>query len=327
MKNIVFATRWKRVVGRLIDFLILAIFSCATFFGLIYPNTFDKTSYTNNLDTLGEYYRESGLFLESSSGSFVSLSSFSEINTVEELTSVDITYSDKTYKALNITDSLYRFYNEKYFGFSGNSNLTLDVFKSTILKVGSDDSNIKDFSYENNAYKYVLIDSTDGLKTVNFFVSAFDNAVSVVANSSKVNNISEKNRQIMLSSIKYFIPVVIGFSFIFDLLIPLCFKNGESIGKYIFGFSLLDKNGYRLKKYWLIPRWIGYILVEVILGVLTVGGTVLISYTMLVFNKKHRVIHDYFGNSICINKKESLWFDSVNEENYIKSKSGGFYNG
>ena len=100
-------------------------------------------------------------------------------------------------------------------------------------------------------------------------------------------------------------------------MIPLFSKRNETIGKYIFKLGVISKDGYSLKKIWIFIRWLSYLVIELVGGFLTMGGTILISYTMLIFNKKKRTIHDYIGNSIVINKEESFYFNSYEEEKYL----------
>ncbi len=110
MKRIILASRYKRVFAKLIDFLILCIFTFGTFFAFVFPNTFDQTNYVNNMKQIGIYYDESGLVLKSSSGTFVSQSSFSNIMKIDDLTSITVKVDDETFKDINLTQSLFNFY-------------------------------------------------------------------------------------------------------------------------------------------------------------------------------------------------------------------------
>lgn len=320
MKKIVLGKLWYRVFAKLIDLAIMFGLTFAIFFAAVYPFTFDQTSYVENLSSIGLIYDESDLYVKSSSGSYVQKSSYTSIDKVTELTYAEV-YVDNEKNIINITDSLYKFYTEKLIDFDGESNYSKEVFDSSILKIGTEDSNISSFSIKNGNYEYVLIDDSKELITVNFVIEAFQNACSLVDNSKKVTSLNEENRQIMLKALVYIIPVLFGVSFIFDFLIPLFNKNCQTIGKMIFKLGLVDKDGYTLKKYWLIPRWLSYILIEIVLGFVTFLGTDLISYTMLMFNKKKRTIHDYCSNSVVIDIKNSVWFDSYREERYIMEKN------
>lgn len=316
MKKIVLGKLWKRVLARLIDTVILLGASCLLFFTAVYPNTFDESSYYNNLTQTGMIYDESGLFVKSSSGTYVSKNSFSSISTKDELTKAEV-YVDNEKFTINLTGSLYSFYTEKVINFGSKYNFSFDVFKSEILKVGDANSNIKDFKIIDDNFVYELIDEKDEYTTVSFVIDCFSTATGLVDSSSRITELSQKNNKIMQNTLIWLIPIVICFSVIFDLLIPLFSKNNESIGKYIFKLGIISKDGYKLKKYFIITRWLSYLIIEVFLGVLTFLGTVLISYTMMMFNKKKRVIHDYFANSIVIDKTQSIWFDSPEEERYL----------
>ena len=61
-------------------------------------------------------------------------------------------------------------------------------------------------------------------------------------------------------------------------------------------------------------RWLSQYLIEFVGAVVSFGATLLITYTMSMFTKNHRSIHDYLGNSVVISEPESLWYlDAVEE--------------
>ena len=79
----------------------------------------------------------------------------------------------------------------------------------------------------------------------------------------------------------------------------------------------------------LIVRWLAYILFEILLGFITFGGTLLISYTMFLFIKKRRCIHDFIGKSAVIDSENSMIFESEKEESFYinRARSKGVYHG
>ena len=114
------------------------------------------------------------------------------------------------------------------------------------------------------------------------------------------------------------IPTTAGSALLYTLLIPLCLPNGKSLGKLFLHLVVLSKDGYELKKIWLLPRSLSYIVIELLLGVASFGATFLISYTMCMFMKEHRCIHDLLSNSVVAEEETSFWFkDEVDEEEYL----------
>ena len=57
------------------------------------------------------------------------------------------------------------------------------------------------------------------------------------------------------------------------------------------------------------------------------GGFILISYTMFMFKKNRRCLHDIIAGSVVIDKKDSFYFDSPQEERYYeeRAKRKGLY--
>ena len=291
--------------------MILIITSAVLYITLVFPNTFDKAKVLENNNKVVQLYKDCGLFAVDEEGNYAAYSQFSNIKKLEDLYNVEVTFNNKKYEA-QLSKVLYEFYTTKYTSYGSSNNLSSDIYKSTILKVGTSESNIA--SFDETTYKFTLIDESKEEDTVSFFYTAFQSACKSVINSQEVSSLTSSNQQIVLKSLYFIIPVVAGFSFIFDLLIPLFSPHNETIGKHIFKIGVISDKGYTLKKYMLIPRWIAYVLLEVILGVLSFGGTILISYTMFMFTKKRKCIHDIFGKSIVIDNTRSIYFDNEKEE-------------
>lgn len=318
MKNIVLGKLSSRVLAKLIDYIIVFGLTVIIFFCGVFNASFDRDSYVENELKTIELYKNSGLYLSTKKGSVVGLNTFSTISSVAKLTDVTLSVDGENFEHVNTIKQLYEFYSTKFNNYGGQANLTMETFRSMILKVGSETSNIKDLRIDDEG-KYT-IEMIEGKKygvTVTYVNSQIENAVKIVESSPIVRQYQAKNQKIMFNAIIWVVPILISLSFIFDLLVPLFSKHNETIGKYIFKLGVISKDGYRLKKPWIFIRWLSYEVIELIGGFCTMGGTILISYTMLIFNKKKRTIHDYLGNSIVINQEESFYFNSFEEEKYL----------
>lgn len=321
MKLITLAKLYKRVLGKLFDFLLVTMLSSLVFFFGVYPATFDKDTYVKNQDLIVQKYDESGLFLKSSKGTINSKAAYAAIDKIEELTSITLHIDNEEFKDVNVTKSLVEFYTVHLVKFGYENNLSFDVFKSSVLKIGSELSNIKDLTYVNDEFHYELIDKEQAFNSVVFVTEAYSNAVNIVENCNYVRSLNDQNIAIMRKSLVLFIPIFVGFSFIFDLLIPLILKNGQSLGKLITGTCLLTKDGYQIKFYQVIVRWLSYLIYGILLSAFTFLGTALISYTMLMFNKKRRTVSDYVSGTIVVDKKNSIWFKTREEENRYNERA------
>ena len=104
-------------------------------------------------------------------------------------------------------------------------------------------------------------------------------------------------------------------------VMPIIFKNGKTVGKLVMGIGLVNKLGYDVTIPQLIMRF--FFLLVVVLGLLIVGGSafaigaglfVLVSYTLVIFTKEHKAIHDYLAGTVAIDTKRSVWFKNASEE-------------
>lgn len=104
-------------------------------------------------------------------------------------------------------------------------------------------------------------------------------------------------------------------------VMPIIFKNGKTVGKLVMGIGLVNKLGYEVTIPQLIMRF--FFPLVVVLGLLIVGGSafvigiglfVLVSYTLVIFTKEHKAIHDYLAGTVEIDTKRSVWFKNAIEE-------------
>lgn len=109
------------------------------------------------------------------------------------------------------------------------------------------------------------------------------------------------------------------FHLIFMLIIPLCMKNGETLGKLICKLGVASKEGWALpiRGRILHPLCLALLGSFVILPWSTIGVMVyvlvaLVDYMVLVMSKTHMSIHDKIAATSVYSKKESLIFK--NEE-------------
>ena len=110
---------------------------------------------------------------------------------------------------------------------------------------------------------------------------------------------------------------------IFYFLIPMLFKNGETIGKKVMHICLVNKLGYQYHRIQLIPRFLAptFLIIAVIFitgfsfwSLLIVSGGLLISYLFAIFSKNNRALHDIFAGTLVVDSRESTWFKNAEEE-------------
>lgn len=340
MKCIVLAKMSKRIIASIIDFLLIFTCGIVLFLTVVYPLSFDKEVYIANQKKIQQIYENSGVYVKTETNESIyyefifdlvgnSLTSPDDENAIAHLNT--LTYMEKTYHPVN---SVFEFYTNKENEFDDNgfgffeSVSTIAEIKETIFKVGTKESNIKSIDNSNGFYEISVIDEENTAQTYRFvadvFVSQQEGNYGIhkkIADCPKLIEYNDANKNMMWMSMVYIVPVLFGFAFIFYFIIPICSKNGQTIGKYITGLAVLSQDGYELKKIYYLPRFLSYFVVELCLGIFSFGGIFLISYMMFCFSKKRRCIHDYFSNSVVIDKKDSTWFKNREQEYLYNSKT------
>lgn len=134
----------------------------------------------------------------------------------------------------------------------------------------------------------------------------------------------------------YIIPILVSAllsSIIFYFVVPIITKNGQTLGKMTMSIALVNKLGYAYDRKQLIPRVFFNLTLLVAMylifdllphGLLIFIGAATIyffaSYTVMIFTKEHKAIHDYFAATIAIDAKKSVWFKDANEEARVKKR-------
>ena len=110
---------------------------------------------------------------------------------------------------------------------------------------------------------------------------------------------------------------------IFFIVIPLCFKNGETLGKKTFHLGLLAKDGYSVKKRQILLRQLSLLLycglASFVVGIgLTSFATlfigVFIYFAATLISKSKRSPFDYLAYTIVIDTNKSVWYKDEFEE-------------
>ena len=130
----------------------------------------------------------------------------------------------------------------------------------------------------------------------------------------------------------YYYPIIACLIFsalIFFFVIPMCLKNGETIGKLIFKLGLVNKLGYRYSRLQLIPRFFVTAAIVVVfyiifgISLITVGVLTflaLASYGLAIFTKDHKAIHDFIAGTVVVDKVHSEIFENVNHEEKVRKE-------
>ena len=113
------------------------------------------------------------------------------------------------------------------------------------------------------------------------------------------------------------------------VLIPFFFKNNETLGKKLFKIGLCSRNGYKMKKYQLLLRFIPYVLTLLFIllfnssfFVCFIIATVILlcSFATMMASPKKSALHDYVGQTLVYDTKSSIIFEDVLEEEQYLNK-------
>lgn len=127
---------------------------------------------------------------------------------------------------------------------------------------------------------------------------------------------------LMMVSLSLFFAFLIG-----EFIIPIIFKNGQTIGKKIFGICVVKNNCVKITNVALFIRSIlgkftietmipMYIFIMVFMGSLGFLGTIIIGLILLlqivliIATKNHTNIHDLMAYTVVVDKNSQMIFDS-----------------
>lgn len=106
------------------------------------------------------------------------------------------------------------------------------------------------------------------------------------------------------------------------LVLPLLLGNGLTLGKYIFGLALCNKNGYKVKPYQVLIRYLVYSVIEVGSSLRTFLIPLLITSGIMTLNRLNRAGHDLAAGTYVCDARESKIF--ANKEAQLAYHKGDF---
>ncbi|MEY3431772.1 MAG: hypothetical protein RIS53_670 [Bacillota bacterium] len=110
----------------------------------------------------------------------------------------------------------------------------------------------------------------------------------------------------------YFIEII-GYSallsfLIFYILVPLLFKQGVTLGKKASGILVVTEKGYTMK-WWQLPLRSIVLAATLVTALYTIFGSLLLSYTLMVFTKGYRSANDFLASTKIVDLKTAKIFD------------------
>jgi uncharacterized RDD family membrane protein YckC len=169
--------------------------------------------------------------------------------------------------------------------------------EGTFFELNQGDSNVR-------ASERTDLSEEEQALLLNFYTNAFNDALADLANYEPYVALAQQINA-------YFIEILaIGASIsmlIFYLLFPLLLKEGRTLGKLALNLSVVNKDGYHLAWWQHLLRFIG-LTITFVLAIYTILGSILVSYTFMIFTKNYRSLHDFLAITRVIDRKQSLIF-------------------
>ncbi len=278
----------KRSGAAIIDFIVftvLSLFLISSIVGPIYDNQYQTSQLSSAFTT---YQKASYLYAE------------------DEATGQVLFVANDA-----IPDAIYAYYSIFRNGKTFLEETIPFVFtnawyNTTILDI---DNNSTLFELPNNdatlrAVERTNLSETDQSLLANFYTRAFNDALADLATYGPYVELAQQINQYFLEILAIAASMSL---LLFYLLIPLLAKEGRSLGKLLLGLSVVSKDGYHIAWWQQLVRFMGLTLTFV-LGIYTILGSILISYTFMIFTKNYRSLHDFVALTRVVDRKQSLLF-------------------
>ena len=207
---------------------------------------------------------------------------------------------------------------------------TMEWFNKEILLVGDDTYNC--FVYQ----KTDDVDDPSKLAVKN--EEASENLVNKLVQGKYVDAIMDDLNSIpevakaganymTISTLQYVASLFISGALVY-ILVPWLMKNGQTLGKKLFGVGLANSDGYKLQNSRLIMRFLPFaivdlslfflILVNLYLVLLIILIIFLVSFALAMSSPKRMSLHDLTGRTIVVDIKASTLFETIDqEEEYV----------
>ncbi len=154
--------------------------------------------------------------------------------------------------------------------------------------------------------------------------AAYDKAWEAFAQDPEVNRVYGMMFNLTLIMVTF--SVLIAY-LLLEMLVPLLLRNGQTLGKKIFGIALMRRDGVRLQPLLLFARTIlGKYTVETMLpvlvllmiyfnvtslvGVALVGVLAIVQIALLIATRNRTAIHDLLAQTVAVDMQSQLIFDT-----------------
>lgn len=183
-------------------------------------------------------------------------------------------------------------------------------------------------AYNQGAKPFKDVADDDQQKILSYFYNDKDDNSKVsyfaAVEIAKLNDLNELYNESFLweTTIPLLTGLFLGYM-IFFFVIPMCLKDGKTLGKKFMKVSLVSTAYYSVKKSQIILRYLPQALLFVVamlfiginiasISIVTLG--VVASYLLAIFKSDHQSIHDMISGTYVVLDELSIWFKNEEEE-------------
>lgn len=144
------------------------------------------------------------------------------------------------------------------------------------------------------------------------------------------------NMTVSLALLIASLSVLIGY-LVLEFMVPLILKNGQTIGKKVFGIALMRTDGVRISSFALFVRTLlgkctvetmipVYLLILIIFGNLGMTGTIILAgiailqIVLVLSSRTHSAIHDMMAATVAVDLASQMIFESEADMLAYKNK-------
>ncbi len=186
-----------------------------------------------------------------------------------------------------------------------------DFTKAPVLKASIQEKVAsRDEKTLNSLYEYYF----SATNKSGLYVTAFNDVYNqpyLVTRKEITNNITYLSR----------LPGVIISPLIFFIILPLCLKNGKTLGKLFLGLSVIDKRGYKAKKWQILVHylfiyvyWMFLLVNSLWLGIILAAFMMILDYIIRIISQRRLSIHDYMAYTMVVDKSQPFYESAKAQE-------------
>lgn len=316
------ADQGPRIGAFFIDLAINMAVTLGLFFGcfsLIFKNK------TNVLyDQINNTRLESHLFVENDKGEIKYCSALNDNQAIME----HLHYFYTVYLPVECEDA-----NEPVILKDGTEKarveyFTTEWFNENILRIESDGANYFEYSPSGHEVLGLLKDGDEvTISGTNAYLRQVINDLADPDLKRQTFYKKLNNEYGFYNSLELVMSLLIG-GVVSYIVIPICFKNGQSLGKKLFGLSLADSDGYKMRNSQLFMRIMPYFVIclsfllpiwnQLVTEFIVPIIVLLVSGALVMASPKRSSLHDFCARTIVVNARTSIIFENIaDQEAYI----------